>query len=147
VKTLSLEFGLLAVDNEAETPRVSGVISQIEDNFVRGNPTLQNQMFFVANTEGGVVQLVKALANEWAPRSINVNAMAPGCMATDNTAELRKHPERSRQILERALVGQWDELSELVGAAVSLCPPASDHVHGHVLVVDGGWLVEVDPWH
>jgi len=93
-----------------------------------------------AAAKGGVAQLTKALANEWAPRGINVNAIAPGYMATDNTAALRKDPERSRQILERIPAGRWGEPCDLAGAAVFLCSPASDYVHGHVLVVDGGWM-------
>ncbi len=93
-----------------------------------------------AAAKGGVAQLTKALANEWAPKGINVNAIAPGYMATDNTAALRKDPERSRQILERIPAGRWGEPSDLAGAAVFLSSPASDYVHGHVLVVDGGWL-------
>jgi 2-deoxy-D-gluconate 3-dehydrogenase len=91
--------------------------------------------------KGGVAQLTKALANEWAPKGINVNAIAPGYMATDNTAALRKDPERSRQILERIPAGRWGEPQDLAGAAVFLCSSASDYVHGHVLVVDGGWMV------
>ena len=90
--------------------------------------------------KGGVAQLTKALANEWAPKGINVNAIAPGYMATDNTAALRKDPERSRQILERVPAGRWGEPNDLAGAAVFLCSSASDYVHGHVLVVDGGWM-------
>jgi len=93
-----------------------------------------------AAAKGGVMQLTKALANEWASKGINVNAIAPGYMATDNTAELRKDPDRSRQILERIPAGRWGEPRDLAGAAVFLCSPASDYVHGHVLVVDGGWM-------
>jgi len=93
-----------------------------------------------AAAKGGVAQLTKALANEWAPKGINVNAIAPGYMATDNTSALRKDPERSRQILERIPAGRWGEPSDLAGAAVFFCSPASDYVHGHILVVDGGWL-------
>ena len=93
-----------------------------------------------AAAKGGVAQLTKALANEWAPKGINVNAIAPGYMATDNTTALRNDPERSREILERIPVGRWGEPCDLAGAAVFLCSPASDYVHGHVLVVDGGWM-------
>lgn len=90
--------------------------------------------------KGGVAQLTKALANEWASRGINVNAIAPGYMATDNTVALRNDPVRSRQILERIPAGRWGQSEDLAGAAVFLCSPASDYVHGHVLAVDGGWL-------
>jgi 2-deoxy-D-gluconate 3-dehydrogenase len=93
-----------------------------------------------AAAKGGVAQLTKALANEWASKGINVNAIAPGYMATDNTTALRQDPQRSRQILERIPAGRWGEPSDLVGAAVFLCSSASDYVHGHVLLVDGGWM-------
>jgi 2-deoxy-D-gluconate 3-dehydrogenase len=93
-----------------------------------------------AAAKGGVAQLTKAFANEWAAKGINVNAIAPGYMATDNTTALRSDAARSRQILERIPAGRWGEAQELAGAAVFLCSPASNYVHGHVLVVDGGWL-------
>jgi 2-dehydro-3-deoxy-D-gluconate 5-dehydrogenase len=93
-----------------------------------------------AAAKGGVTQLTKALANEWASKGINVNAIAPGYMATDNTTALRQDPQRSRQILERIPAGRWGEPSDLCGAAVFLCSSASDYVHGHVLLVDGGWM-------
>ncbi|MFN8095026.1 MAG: 2-dehydro-3-deoxy-D-gluconate 5-dehydrogenase KduD [Vicinamibacteria bacterium] len=93
-----------------------------------------------AAAKGGVAQLTKALANEWAPRGVNVNAIAPGYMRTDNTAALQADATRSRQILERIPAGRWGEPSDVVGAAVFLCAPASDYVQGHVLVVDGGWM-------
>lgn len=87
-----------------------------------------------------VVGLTKALANEWAARGINVNAIAPGYMITDNTQALRDDPQRSRQILERIPAERWGTPDDLIGAAVFLASRASDYVHGHVLVVDGGWL-------
>jgi 2-deoxy-D-gluconate 3-dehydrogenase len=90
--------------------------------------------------KGGVAQLTKALANEWAGKKINVNAIAPGYMATDNTEALRNDAARSRQILERIPAGRWGEPRDLAGAAVFLCSSASNYVDGHVLVVDGGWL-------
>jgi 2-deoxy-D-gluconate 3-dehydrogenase len=93
-----------------------------------------------AASKGGVTQLTKALANEWAGRGVNVNAIAPGYMRTDNTAALRSDPVRSRQILERIPAGRWGEPADVAGAAVFLSSSASDYVHGHVLVVDGGWL-------
>jgi 2-dehydro-3-deoxy-D-gluconate 5-dehydrogenase len=93
-----------------------------------------------AAAKGGVAQLTKALANEWAAKGINVNAIAPGYMATDNTTALRKDPDRSRQILERIPAGRWGEPDDLAGAAVFLCSPASDYIHGHILSVDGGWM-------
>jgi 2-deoxy-D-gluconate 3-dehydrogenase len=93
-----------------------------------------------AAAKGGVAQLTKALANEWAGRGVNVNAIAPGYMRTDNTAALQADETRNRQILERIPAGRWGEPSDVVGAAVFLCAPASDYVQGHVLVVDGGWM-------
>ena len=93
-----------------------------------------------AAAKGGVVQLTRAFANEWGAKGINVNAIAPGYMATDNTAALRNDPARSRQILERIPAGRWGQPADLAGAVVFLCSAASDYVHGHVLVVDGGWL-------
>lgn len=93
-----------------------------------------------AAAKGGVGQLTKAFANEWASKGINVNAIAPGYMETDNTAALRADPVRSRQILERIPAGRWGKPSDIGGAAVFLASRGSDYVHGHVLVVDGGWL-------
>ena len=93
-----------------------------------------------AAAKGGVGQLTKAFANEWASKGINVNAIAPGYMETDNTAALRADAQRSRQILERIPAGRWGTSSDIGGAAVFLASRASDYVHGHVLVVDGGWL-------
>jgi 2-deoxy-D-gluconate 3-dehydrogenase len=93
-----------------------------------------------AASKGGVAQLTKALANEWAAKGINVNAIAPGYMRTDNTAALQKDETRNRQILERIPAARWGEPSDLAGAAIFLCSAASDYIHGHVLVVDGGWM-------
>ena len=93
-----------------------------------------------AASKGGVAQLTKALANEWAKHKINVNAIAPGYMRTTNTAALQADETRNRQILERIPAGRWGEPEDLAGAAVFLSSPASDYVNGHVLVVDGGWL-------
>ena len=87
-----------------------------------------------------VAGLTKALANEWAGHGINVNAIAPGYMATDNTQALRDDPERSRQLLERIAAGRWGAPDDMAGAVVFLASRASDYVHGHVLVVDGGWM-------
>jgi 2-dehydro-3-deoxy-D-gluconate 5-dehydrogenase len=93
-----------------------------------------------AAAKGGVAQLTKALANEWASRGINVNAIAPGYMVTENTAPLRADERRSRQITERIPAGRWGTPADLAGAAVFLASAASDYVNGHVLAVDGGWL-------
>jgi 2-deoxy-D-gluconate 3-dehydrogenase len=93
-----------------------------------------------AASKGGVAQLAKALANEWAGKGVNVNAIAPGYIATDNTAALRADAARSKSILERIPAGRWGEASDLQGAAVFLASAASDYVDGIVLPVDGGWL-------
>ena len=93
-----------------------------------------------AASKGGVAQLTKALANEWAKHRINVNAIAPGYMRTANTAALQADETRNRQILERIPAGRWGEPDDLAGAAAFLSSSASDYVNGHVLVVDGGWL-------
>src|SRR5580658_8685138 len=90
-----------------------------------------------AAAKGGVAQLTKALANEWASKGINVNAIAPGYMATDNTEMLRNDPARNRQILDRIPAGRWGSADDITGAAIFLCSSASDYVHGHILVVDG----------
>ena len=93
-----------------------------------------------AASKGGVAQLTKALANEWARFGINVNAIAPGYMRTSNTAALQADETRNRQILERIPAGRWGDPEDLAGAAVFLSSSASDYVNGHVLVVDGGWM-------
>ena len=93
-----------------------------------------------AAAKGGVVQLTRALANEWAAHGINVNAIAPGYMQTDNTKALRDDPQRNKQITERIPAGRWGTPEDVAGAAVFLASRASDYVHGHVLVVDGGWM-------
>lgn len=91
-------------------------------------------------SKGGIAQMTKALANEWAPRNVQVNAIAPGYFRTENTDALQKDETRNRQILERIPAGRWGEPEDLTGAAVFLASPASDYVTGTVLVVDGGWL-------
>lgn len=93
-----------------------------------------------AAAKHAVAGLTKALANEWAHLGVNVNAIAPGYMVTDNTQALRDDPERARQILERIPAGRWGVPDDLAGAAIFLSSSASDYVHGHMLVVDGGWL-------
>ena len=93
-----------------------------------------------AAAKGGIVQLTKALANEWASHGINVNAIAPGYMQTDNTTALREDPQRNKQITERIPAGRWGTPEDVAGAAVFLASRAADYVHGHVLVVDGGWM-------
>jgi 2-dehydro-3-deoxy-D-gluconate 5-dehydrogenase len=90
--------------------------------------------------KGGVAQLTKALANEWAGRGVNVNAIAPGYMRTDNTRALAEDPVRYAEITSRIPAGRWGTPDDLAGAVVFLAAPASDYVHGHVLVVDGGWM-------
>jgi 2-deoxy-D-gluconate 3-dehydrogenase len=91
-------------------------------------------------SKSGVAGLTKALANEWAKHNVNVNAIAPGYMATKNTAALQADETRNRQILERIPAGRWGTPDDLTGAAVFLSSAASDYLQGHVMVVDGGWM-------
>ena len=91
-------------------------------------------------SKSGLMGLTRALANEWASKNINVNAIAPGYFATNNTAALQADPQRNADILGRIPAGRWGTPSELGGAAVFLASAASDYVHGTTLAVDGGWL-------
>ena len=93
-----------------------------------------------AASKGAIGSLVKALANEWAGRGVNVNAIAPGYVATDNTAALRQDAERSAAILSRIPAGRWADADDFKGPAVFLASAASDYVHGTILTVDGGWM-------
>jgi 2-deoxy-D-gluconate 3-dehydrogenase len=93
-----------------------------------------------AAAKSGVAGLTKAMANELAPKGVQVNAIAPGYIATNNTAALQADETRNRQILERIPTGRWGSPADIAGAAVFLASPASDYVTGHVLAVDGGWL-------
>ena len=93
-----------------------------------------------AASKGAVAQLTKALANEWASQGVNVNAIVPGYMRTANTAALQRDEIRNRQILERIPAQRWGDPADICGAAVFLASPASNYVHGHVLVIDGGWM-------
>lgn len=93
-----------------------------------------------AASKGGVAQITKALANEWACFNVNVNAIAPGYVLTELTRALYEDPVRSGQINQRIPAGRWGDPADLKGAVVFLASRASDYVHGHVLVVDGGWM-------
>ncbi|SET94155.1 2-deoxy-D-gluconate 3-dehydrogenase [Paracoccus homiensis] len=93
-----------------------------------------------AASKGGIGQLTKALANEWAGKGVNVNAIAPGYIATDNTQALQDDPARSQAILDRIPQGRWGTPRDFAGPAVFLASAASDYVNGEVLVVDGGWM-------
>lgn len=93
-----------------------------------------------AAAKSGVAGLTKALANEWGGRGVTVNAIAPGYIATNNTAALQADETRNRQILERIPAGRWGDPKDIAGAAVFLSSSAADYVNGHVLAVDGGWL-------
>ena len=93
-----------------------------------------------AASKGGVGQLTKALANEWAGKGVNVNAIAPGYISTDNTEALRADPVRSKSILDRIPAGRWGEPADFKGPTLFLASSASDYVHGTVLLVDGGWM-------
>ena len=93
-----------------------------------------------AASKGGVAQMTKALANEWASRNVQVNAIAPGYFRTENTSALQKDEVRNRQILERIPAGRWGDPEDIAGAAVFLASSASNYITGEVLVVDGGWM-------
>lgn len=91
-------------------------------------------------SKGGIGQLTKALANEWAPKGVNVNAIAPGYISTDNTEALRNDAARYQAILERIPQGRWGTPEDFAGPAVFLASSASDYVNGEILTVDGGWM-------
>ncbi|WP_420860600.1 SDR family oxidoreductase [Algirhabdus cladophorae] len=93
-----------------------------------------------AASKGGIGQLTKALANEWAGKGVNVNAIAPGYIATDNTQALQDDPDRSKSILERIPAGRWGTPQDFAGPAVFLASNASNYVNGEILTVDGGWM-------
>jgi 2-deoxy-D-gluconate 3-dehydrogenase len=93
-----------------------------------------------AASKGAIGQLTKAFANEWASKGINVNAIAPGYIATDNTTALREDEGRSRSIMERIPAGRWGEPDDFKGPVVFLASDASSYMHGHVMTVDGGWM-------
>ncbi len=93
-----------------------------------------------AASKGGIGQLTKALANEWSGKGVNVNAIAPGYIATDNTEALRNDPVRSEQILARIPAGRWGTPEDFKGPAIFLASEAASYVHGEILTVDGGWM-------
>ncbi|MEJ7914274.1 MAG: SDR family NAD(P)-dependent oxidoreductase [Chitinophagaceae bacterium] len=93
-----------------------------------------------AASKGAVASLLKAFANEWAQQGITVNGVAPGYIATDNTAQLRADPERNAAILARIPANRWGSPEDLTGAFVFLSSPASDYINGTILTVDGGWM-------
>lgn len=93
-----------------------------------------------AASKGGIGQLTKALANEWASKGVNVNAIAPGYISTDNTEALRNNPARYNSILERIPAGRWGDPADFGGPIVFLASDASNYVHGTILTVDGGWM-------
>ncbi len=93
-----------------------------------------------ASSKGAIGQLTKAFANEWGAKGVNVNAIAPGYVTTDNTKNLRDNPERYASILERIPAGRWGDPKDFGGPIVFLCSAASDYMHGSIMTVDGGWL-------
>jgi 2-deoxy-D-gluconate 3-dehydrogenase len=93
-----------------------------------------------ASTKSAIIGLTKALANEWAGQGVNVNAIAPGYVRTDNTQVLQDDPERSEAIRTRIPAGDWGTPDQIAGAAIYLSSPAADYVHGSVVTVDGGWM-------
>lgn len=95
---------------------------------------------FLYRIKSGVLGITRLLANEWAAKGINVNAIAPGYMATNNTQQLRADSERNKEIIDRIPAGRWGTPDDLKGPVVFLASPASDYIHGYTLAVDGGWL-------
>ena len=93
-----------------------------------------------AASKGGIGQLTMALSNEWASQGVQVNAIAPGYIATDNTQALQDNPERSQSIIDRIPAGRWGEPQDFAGPVVFLASPASDYMTGHTMLVDGGWM-------
>ncbi|MFN4810348.1 MAG: SDR family NAD(P)-dependent oxidoreductase [Bacteroidota bacterium] len=93
-----------------------------------------------AASKGAIASLLKAFANEWSSKGVNVNGVAPGYIATDNTAQLRADEERNKAILQRIPAGRWGSTADLTGAYVFLASPASDYICGSIITVDGGWM-------
>jgi 2-deoxy-D-gluconate 3-dehydrogenase len=93
-----------------------------------------------AASKGGIGQLTMALSNEWAASGVNVNAIAPGYISTDNTEALRNDPERSQSILSRIPAGRWGEAEDFAGPVVFLASSASNYMNGSIVTVDGGWM-------
>ncbi|NQZ79307.1 MAG: SDR family oxidoreductase, partial [Ekhidna sp.] len=93
-----------------------------------------------AASKGAIGQLTMAFANEWASKGVNVNAIAPGYISTDNTEALRNDPERSSAILSRIPAARWGEAEDFAGPAVFLCSEAAAYMHGSIMLVDGGWM-------
>ena len=93
-----------------------------------------------AASKGAIGQMTMAFANEWASKGVNVNAIAPGYISTDNTEALRNDPDRSESILSRIPAGRWGEPEDFAGPIVFLCSPAANYMHGTTMLVDGGWM-------
>jgi 2-deoxy-D-gluconate 3-dehydrogenase len=134
---LSSQFALTREIGGAMLKRGSGKIV-----FTASLLSFQGGVFVPGYTaaKSGIAGLTRALANEWAGRGVNVNAIVPGYVATDNTMALQEDPDRSRSIVERIPAGRWGRPEDLAGVAVFLASPASDYVHGALVPVDGGWL-------
>ena len=93
-----------------------------------------------AASKGAIASLVKAFANEWASKGVNVNGVAPGYISTDNTEALRNDAARSKSIMDRIPAGRWGEVDDFKGVTVFLCSDAAAYVHGTIVTVDGGWM-------
>ena len=93
-----------------------------------------------AASKGAIGQLTMAFSNEWAGKGVNVNAIAPGYISTDNTKALRNDPQRADSILSRIPAGRWGKPEDFAGPVVFLCSEASDYMHGSIMLVDGGWM-------
>lgn len=104
------------------------------------SPSVVDPCAFLYRIKSGVMGVTRLMANEWAKHNINVNAIAPGYMATNNTQQLRADEQRSAEILDRIPAGRWGLPSDLMGPVVFLASSASDYVNGYTIAVDGGWL-------
>ncbi|HVV21021.1 MAG TPA: SDR family oxidoreductase [Pseudonocardiaceae bacterium] len=134
---LSAQFALTREIGAAMLARGAGKVV-----FTASLLSFQGGVFVPGYTaaKSGIAGLTRALANEWASRGVNVNAIVPGYIATDNTQALQDDPDRSRAIVERIPAGRWGTPDDLAGVAVFLASRASDYVHGALVPVDGGWL-------
>lgn len=128
---LSREFGKSMIDNGS-----GKIIFTASLLSFQGGVTVPGY----AASKGAIARLTQALSNEWAGKGVNVNAIAPGYISTDNTEALRNDPDRSQSILSRIPAGRWGTGEDMTGAAIFLASKASDYVHGTIVTVDGGWM-------
>ena len=130
-----------AIGRRSMLPRRRGAVLNVASIAgLRGNRPDEGEMIGYNTTKGGLVNFTRTLAAEWGEHNVNVNALAPGYMATNNTQQLRADEQRSSEILDRIPAGRWGLPSDLMGPIVFLASPASDYINGYTVAVDGGWL-------